>query len=63
MAVNVTLLPTAVGVVVDEPPSDGPVPIEGAELNDQPLLPETSVELLPGCQVAPPVAAESRRER
>ena len=63
VAVNDVLLPTLVGVVDDELPSDGPAVNEGAVLNIQPVLLETLVELDPGFQVAPPVAAESLKER
>ena len=60
VVVNVVLLPALVGVVADEL-SDGPEVIAG--LNFHPELPDTLVELVPGFQVAPPVAVESLTER
>lgn len=59
VAVKASVEPRLVWDVDDEPPSEGPVPIEGAELKFQPVLLPPSVELFPGFQVAPPVAVES----
>ena len=43
--------------------SDPALTVGAVVSNTQPLFPETLVELLPGFHVAPPVAAESCKER
>lgn len=64
VAVNVTLLPTLVGVADAELPSDGPAEMVGAVLrSSQPVTPDTAREFAPACQSAPPVVAESCKDK